>query len=229
MIQVAVMGYGTIGSGVVEVLETNKDKITEKTGKEIAVKYILDLREFPGDPHEAQIVHDFEIIEKDEDVEIVVEAMGGVNPAYKFAKACLLAGKHVVTSNKALVAAHGTELLAIAREKNLNFLFEASVGGGIPLLRPLTQSLAGEKIEEISGILNGTTNYILTKMAREGQTFEGSPEESAGTRICRAQPGGRRRRLRYLPQDHDSYLTGNWKRSKLRRCADRGHHKDYRY
>ena len=172
MIQVAVMGYGTIGSGVVEVLETNKDKITEKTGKEIAVKYILDLREFPGDPHEAQIVHDFEIIEKDEEVEIVVEAMGGVNPAYKFAKACLLAGKHVVTSNKALVAAHGTELLAIAREKNLNFLFEASVGGGIPLLRPLTQSLAGEKIEEISGILNGTTNYILTKMAREGQTFE---------------------------------------------------------
>ena len=144
MIQVAVMGYGTIGSGVVEVLETNKDKITEKTGKEIAVKYILDLREFPGDPHEAQIVHDFEIIEKDEEVEI----------------------------NKALVAAHGTELLAIAREKNLNFLFEASVGGGIPLLRPLTQSLAGEKIEEISGILNGTTNYILTKMAREGQTFE---------------------------------------------------------
>lgn len=172
MIQVAVMGYGTIGSGVVEVLETNKDKITEKTGKEIAVKYILDLREFPGDPHEAQIVHDFEIIEKDEEVKIVVEAMGGVNPAYKFAKACLLAGKHVVTSNKALVAAHGTELLAIAREKNLNFLFEASVGGGIPLLRPLTQSLAGEKIEEISGILNGTTNYILTKMAREGQTFE---------------------------------------------------------
>ena len=139
MIQVAVMGYGTIGSGVVEVLETNKDKITEKTGKEIAVKYILDLREFPGDPHEAQIVHDFEIIEKDEEVEIVVEAMGGVNPAYKFAKACLLAGKHVVTSNKALVAAHGTELLAIAREKNLNFLFEASVGGGIPLLRPLQQ------------------------------------------------------------------------------------------
>lgn len=172
MIQVAVMGYGTIGSGVVEVLEINKDKITEKNGKEISVKYILDLREFPGDPHEAQIVHDFEIIEKDKDVDIVVEAMGGVNPAYKFAKACLLAGKHVVTSNKALVAAHGTELLAIARENNINFLFEASVGGGIPLLRPLTQSLAGEKIEEISGILNGTTNYILTKMAREGQTFE---------------------------------------------------------
>ena len=171
MIQVAVMGYGTIGSGVVEVLETNKDKITEKTGKEIAVKYILDLREFPGDPHEAQIVHDFEIIEKDEEVEIVVEAMGGVNPAYKFAKACLLAGKHVVTSNKALVAAHGTELLAIAREKNLNFLFEASVGGGIPVLHPLTQCMAANRVDEIYGILNGTTNFILTKMVKEGASF----------------------------------------------------------
>ena len=155
--------------------------------------------------------------------------MGGVNPAYKFAKACLLAGKHVVTSNKALVAAHGTELLAIAREKNLNFLFEASVGGGIPLLRPLTQSLAGEKIEEISGILNGTTNYILTKMAREGQTFEEALKKAQELGYAERKPGGRRRRLRYLPQDHDSYLTGNWKRSKLRRCADRGHHKDYRY
>ena len=171
MIQVAVMGYGTIGSGVVEVLEINKDKITEKAGKEIAVKYILDLREFPGDPHEAQIVHDFEIIEKDEEVEIVVEAMGGVNPAYKFAKACLLAGKHVVTSNKALVAAHGTELLAIAREKNLNFLFEASVGGGIPVLHPLTQCMAANRVDEIYGILNGTTNFILTKMVKEGASF----------------------------------------------------------
>ena len=188
MIQVAVMGYGTIGSGVVEVLETNKDKITEKTGKEIAVKYILDLREFPGDPHEAQIVHDFEIIEKDEEVEIVVEAMGGVNPAYKFAKACLLAGKHVVTSNKALVAAHGTELLAIAREKNLNFLFEASVGGGIPLLRPLTQSLAGEKIEEISGILNGTTNFILTEMTNKGADFDTVLKEAQQLGYAEADP-----------------------------------------
>ncbi|MEF9954170.1 MAG: homoserine dehydrogenase [Clostridium sp.] len=172
MIQVAVMGYGTIGSGVVEVLDTNKEIIKKKTGQDIGVKYILDLREYPGDPHEAQIVHDFSIIEKDEEVGIVVEAMGGVNPAYAFAKACLLAGKHVVTSNKALVAAHGTELLQIARDKKINFLFEASVGGGIPIIRPLSQSLAGEKIVEISGILNGTTNYILTKMNREGQTFE---------------------------------------------------------
>lgn len=172
MIQVAVMGYGTIGSGVVKILETNKDRIKKKTGQDVAVKYILDLREYPGDPHEKQIVHDFSIIEKDHEVGIVVEAMGGVNPAYAFAKACLLAGKHVVTSNKALVAAHGTELLAIAREKHINFLFEASVGGGIPIIRPMSQSLAGEEIVEINGILNGTTNYILTKMNREGQTFE---------------------------------------------------------
>lgn len=172
MIRVAVMGYGTIGSGVVEVLEINKELIKKKTGQEIAVKYILDLREFPGDPNEAKIVHDFSVIEQDEEVDIVVEAMGGVNPAYPFTKACLLAGKHVVTSNKALVAAHGTELIAIAKEKSINFLFEASVGGGIPLIRPLTQALGAEQILEISGILNGTTNYILTKMNAEGQTFE---------------------------------------------------------
>lgn len=172
MIQVAVMGYGTIGSGVVEVLETNREIIKKKTGQDIVVKYILDLREFAGDPHEDLIVHDFSIIEKDEEVGIVVEAMGGVNPAYAFAKACLLAGKQVVTSNKALVAAHGTELLQIARDKNINFLFEASVGGGIPIIRPMVQCLAGEQILEISGILNGTTNFILSKMDREGQTFE---------------------------------------------------------
>ena len=172
MIQVAVMGYGTIGSGVVEVLETNREIIKRKTGQDISVKYILDLREFPGDPHEDLIVHDFSTIEKDPDVGIVVEAMGGVNPAYAFAKACLLAGKQVVTSNKALVAAHGTELLQIARDKNINFFFEASVGGGIPIIRPMVQCLAGEQILEISGILNGTTNFILSKMDREGQTFE---------------------------------------------------------
>lgn len=172
MVQVAVLGYGTIGSGVVEVLETNKEIIKKKTGQYIVVKYILDLREFPQDPYADKIIHDFSIIEKDEEIGIVVEAMGGVNPAYNFAKACLLSGKHVVTSNKAVVAACGTELLQIAREKQLNFLFEASVGGGIPIIRPLTQALAGEQIQEISGILNGTTNFILTKMAKEGQTFE---------------------------------------------------------
>ena len=172
MIYAAVMGYGTIGSGVAEGLEKNRDVITARTKEEIQVKYILDLREFPGDPNEDKVIHDFSVIEQDEDVKIVVETMGGVRPAYYFVKASLLAGKHVVTSNKALVAACGTELLQIARDKGLNFLFEASVGGGIPLIRPLTGALAGEKIVEISGILNGTTNYILTKMAKEGQTFE---------------------------------------------------------
>lgn len=172
MIYAAVMGYGTIGSGVAEVLEKNRDVITARTGEEIQVKYILDLREFPGDPNEDKVIHDFSVIEQDDDVKIVVETMGGVRPAYDFVKASLLAGKHVVTSNKALVAACGTELLQIARDKGLNFFFEASVGGGIPLIRPLTGALAGERIVEISGILNGTTNYILTKMAKEGQTFE---------------------------------------------------------
>lgn len=170
--KVAIMGYGTIGSGVAEVLKVNRDLIKRKTGKTLEVKYILDLREFPGDENEGKIIHDFSVIDQDDEVELVVETMGGINPAYTFVKTCLESGKHVVTSNKALVAAHGTELLSIAREKEINFLFEASVGGGIPLIRPLTQALAGEKILEITGILNGTTNYILTKMNEEGQTFE---------------------------------------------------------
>lgn len=178
MIQVAVMGYGTIGSGVVEVLETNQEIIKQRTGHEIAVKYILDLREFPGTTVEHKIVHDFETIVNDPEVRIVVEAMGGVNPAYPFVKACLEGGKHVTTSNKALVAAHGTELLQIAREKQVNFLFEASVGGGIPVIRPLYRCLGGEKITEITGVLNGTTNFILTKMDQQGESFDRALEEA---------------------------------------------------
>ncbi|NNJ33162.1 homoserine dehydrogenase [Lacrimispora defluvii] len=172
MMNVAVMGYGTIGSGVVEILEENKDIIARQTGDTVNVKYILDLREFPGTPIEKKIVHDFSVIEKDPEVSMVIETMGGLNPAYPFVKASLQAGKHVATSNKALVAAYGTELLKIAEENHVNFLFEASVGGGIPIIRPLYTSLAGEKIEEITGILNGTTNYILTKMDKAGETFE---------------------------------------------------------
>ena len=132
---------------------------------------MLDLREFPDSPVADRIIHDFEKIEKDPQVRLVVEAMGGLNPAYPFVKACLNAGKHVATSNKALVAAHGTELLAIAREKGVNFFFEASVGGGIPIIRTLYRCLMGEEIQEITGILNGTTNYILTKMEKEGASF----------------------------------------------------------
>ena len=172
MVQVAIMGYGTIGSGVAEILDQNADQIKKGCGQDVALKYVLDLRDFPGSPVEDKIVHDFQVIEQDPEVSVVVETMGGLNPAYPFVKASLLAGKHVVTSNKALVAAHGTELLAIAKEKNVNFFFEASVGGGIPIIRPLYRCLKGEKIVEITGIVNGTTNYILTKMDKEGASFE---------------------------------------------------------
>ena len=172
MVQVAIMGYGTIGSGVTEILDQNADQIKKGCGQDVALKYVLDLRDFPGSPVEDKIVHDFQVIEQDPEVSVVVETMGGLNPAYPFVKASLLAGKHVVTSNKALVAAYGTELLAIAKEKNVNFFFEASVGGGIPIIRPLYRCLKGEKIVEITGILNGTTNYILTKMGKEGASFE---------------------------------------------------------
>lgn len=178
MIQVAIMGYGTIGSGVAEVLEQNREKIAAAVGEEVALKYVLDLRDFPDSPVADKIIHDFKVIEEDPEISIVVETMGGLNPSYPFVKACLLAGKNVTTSNKALVAAYGTELLEIAREKSVNFMFEASVGGGIPIIRPLYRCLNGEKIEEITGILNGTTNYILTKMDKCGATFESALKEA---------------------------------------------------
>ena len=168
----AIMGYGTIGSGVYEVLDKNCKSVEKKAGEPIEVKYILDLREFPGSPVEKLVIHDVEQIVNDPEIGIVVETMGGTKPAYEFVRRCLLAGKHVVTSNKALVAANGTELIRIAAEKNISFLFEASVGGGIPIIRPLVECLGGEEILEISGILNGTTNYILTKMNEEGWSFE---------------------------------------------------------
>lgn len=172
MIQIAVMGYGTVGSGVVEVLNTNQASIDKRVGEEVRVKYVLDLRDFPGDPVESVLVHDFETIVNDPEVKVVVEVMGGVEPAYTFTKRCLLAGKSVCTSNKALVAAHGAELLQIANDKNLNYLFEASVGGGIPIIRPLQTCLTADEIVEISGILNGTTNYILTNMTYGGANFD---------------------------------------------------------
>ncbi len=171
MIKIAVLGYGTVGSGVVEVLGTNSDSIAKRAGEAIEVKYVLDLRDFPGDPIQEKVVHDYEKIVNDDEVKIVVETMGGTKPAYDFVKKALMSGKTVCTSNKELVAAHGAELLDIAKEKNVNFLFEASVGGGIPIIRPLYQCLTADEIEEINGILNGTTNYILTKMANEGSDF----------------------------------------------------------
>lgn len=165
------MGYGTVGSGVVEVLKTNAASINQRVGEELNIKYVLDLRDFPDDPVQKLIVHDFDTIVNDPEVQIVVEVMGGVEPAYTFVKKCLLAGKHVATSNKALVAKHGAELQAIAAEKNINFLFEASVGGGIPIIRPLHTCLTADEIEEITGILNGTTNYMMTKMFYEGADY----------------------------------------------------------
>lgn len=188
MIKTAIMGYGTIGSGVAEIQEENRSVICASAGQELDLKYVLDLREFPDSPVADKIVHDFKIIEEDPEVQIVVETMGGLNPAYPFVKACLEAGKHVVTSNKALVAAHGTELLAIAAEKQVNFLFEASVGGGIPIIRPLYRCLMGERIEEITGILNGTTNYILTKMDREGESFESALKEAQNLGYAERNP-----------------------------------------
>lgn len=172
MINVSILGYGTIGSGVFQIIRENSQIITERTGEEITVKSILDLRDFPGDIAEDIIVHDFAEIDSDDSVQIVVETMGGLHPAYEFVKASLEKGRSVCTSNKALVAAFGPELLKIAEDKKCNFLFEASVGGGIPVIRPLRSSLAPDVIEQISGILNGTTNYILTEMTEKGADFD---------------------------------------------------------
>ena len=170
--KIAVMGYGTIGSGVVEVLQINKEKIAKRAGEPVDVKYILDLREFPGDPMEDKIISDYKTIVNDDEIGMVVETMGGVEPAYTFVREMLEKGKHVATSNKNLVAAKGAELIRIAREHNVNFQFEASVGGGIPIIRPLNKCLTADRIEEISAIINGTTNYMLTKMTQEGAEFD---------------------------------------------------------
>lgn len=172
MTNIAVLGYGTVGSGVVEVITKNHGIVNKRAGKDISIKYVLDLRDFPGDPVQDILVHDYNVILNDPEVSIVVEVMGGINPAFGFVKSALEAGKSVVTSNKELVAAHGAELLEIAKANDVNFLFEASVGGGIPIIRPINQSLTADEIYEITGILNGTTNYILTKMTDEGSDFE---------------------------------------------------------
>lgn len=171
MIKAAIMGYGTVGSGVYEVIRTNEKSIGKKVGEELRVKYVLDLREFPGDPVMEVLTHNFEDIVNDEEVKVVAEVMGGLRPAYDFTRRCLEAGKSVCTSNKELVAKHGAELIRIAKEHNVNYLFEASVGGGIPIIRPINTSLTADVLLEISGILNGTTNYMLTKMANESMDY----------------------------------------------------------
>ena len=172
MKKIAVLGYGVVGSGTVEILYNHKESIEKKIGEEYEVKYILDLRDFPDSPYADKFTKSFDDIVNDPEIDIVVEVLGGVKFAYPYVKSSLEAGKSVVTSNKELVAAYGAELLKIAREKNVNFFFEASVGGGIPIIRPLNQCLSANKIDEIAGILNGTTNFILTKMIKEGMGFD---------------------------------------------------------
>ena len=188
MINIAVLGYGTVGSGVVEVINTNQDSINRRAGDEIRIKYVLDLRDFPGDPVQEVLVHDYETIVNDPEVDIVVEVMGGLEPAHTFVKRALEAGKSVATSNKALVAKFGPELMDIARNKNINFLFEASCGGGIPIIRALNQSLTADQIDEVTGILNGTTNYMLTKMDMEGSRFESVLKEAQEKGYAEADP-----------------------------------------
>ncbi len=172
MIDIAIMGHGVVGSGVAEVILSHSDSIEKKAKRKINIKYILDLRDFPNLNYSDKFIKDFNIILNDADVRVVAEVMGGVNPAFDFVKSCLMAGKSVVTSNKELVAAKGAELLKIAQDNNVNFLFEASVGGGIPVLRPMAQCLNANEITEIYGILNGTTNFILTKMVKENLPFD---------------------------------------------------------
>lgn len=188
MTNIAILGYGTIGSGVAEVIDINGDNIKNRSDVELKVKRILDLRDFPGDPHEDCLTKDFNEILNDEDISVVVETMGGTKPAYEFVKNCLLKGKSVVTSNKALVADYGAELLAIAKEKSINFLFEASVGGGIPIIRPLNSSLTADDILEITGILNGTTNYMMTKMFYDGADYDEVLKEAQANGFAEANP-----------------------------------------
>ena len=172
MAKIAVLGYGTVGSGVAEVLDVNGEYVNDSAGEKIEIKYILDLRDFPGDKHESQVVHDFDVILSDPEVEVICETMGGIEPAFTFEKKALESGKSVCTSNKELVAAHGPELVELAKKNNVSYLFEASVGGGIPVLRSMNDSIRHERLDSITGILNGTTNYILTKMDQEGADFD---------------------------------------------------------
>ena len=188
MVNVAILGFGVVGSGVAEVLATNGPHIDQKVDDLIRLKYILDVRDFPDSPFADKVVHDFSVIENDPEVSIVVETIGGAKAALDFTRRALRAGKSVVTSNKELVAEHGCELFKLAAEKGVSYLFEASVGGGIPILRPLNQCLAANEIEEITGILNGTTNYILTRMIRGGLSFDAALKEAQANGYAEQDP-----------------------------------------
>ena len=188
MTKVAILGFGTVGSGVAEVLTGNGEEIARRIGSQVSLKYILDVRDFPGSPFEDRFVKDFAVIENDPEVDVVVETIGGATIALEFTQRALKAGKSVVSSNKELVATHGYELLQLAKEHGVSYLFEASVGGGIPILRPLTTCLAANRLEEVTGILNGTTNYILTRMIRAGLTFDQALAEAQANGYAERDP-----------------------------------------
>ncbi len=188
MVKIAILGFGVVGSGTAEVLTENKKIIEERLGCEYSIKYILDLRDFPNSPFGDIVVHDFNVILNDPEVSIVAEMMGGSHPAYDFSKACLEAGKNVITSNKEVVSNFGVELCSIAAAHGVRYLFEASVGGGIPVIRPMINDLASNKITRICGILNGTTNYILTKMRDEGQSFDTALADAQKLGYAEANP-----------------------------------------
>ncbi|MBR4941436.1 MAG: homoserine dehydrogenase, partial [Clostridia bacterium] len=188
MSAVAVLGFGTVGSGVVEIIETHREMLQKKTGKPVYVKYIVDIRDFPDSPYADKLVKDFSVVENDPEVETVVEAIGGRRIAYEFTRRALAAGKNVVTSNKELVAYHAVELFELARANNVRYMFEASVGGGIPVIRPMSQCLAANEITEICGILNGTTNYILTRMITASLSFEAALKEAQALGYAEADP-----------------------------------------
>lgn len=188
MVKVAVLGHGTVGSGVYEVFEMNAERIARAVGEQVEVKYVLDLRDFSHLPYGNKFVSDFSVIENDPEITVVAEVMGGVGAAYEFTRRCLLAGKSVCTSNKELVATRGEELLQIAKEKNVNYLFEASVGGGIPVIRPMLQCLAANEILEIRGILNGTTNYILSEMIHKGVSFDDALKQAQANGYAEKDP-----------------------------------------
>ena len=193
--------------------------ISGRLGDEIHIKYILDLRDFPGTPYADKIIHDFECIRRDPEIALVAEMMGGAHPAYDFTKACLEAGKSVVTSNKEVVAAFGAQLLAIARKHSVTYAFEASVGGGIPIIRPLCKDFVSNEISEISGILNGTTNYILTEMLEAGKSYDEALAE-AQKKICRKGSDGRCRRHRHLPQDLHPRRDGDRSAARGKSCEN---------
>ncbi|MBE6696377.1 MAG: homoserine dehydrogenase [Ruminococcaceae bacterium] len=188
MVHIAILGLGVVGSGTADLITQNKDLIKERFGEEVNIKYILDIKDKPESPYSDKIIHDYNVILEDPEVTVVAEVMGGSHPAFEFSMQALSKGKNVVTSNKEVVSNFGDQLLKAASDNNVSYLFEASVGGGIPVLRPLSTDLSANNIKEIVGILNGTTNYILTKMKKEGESFENALAEAQKNGYAEANP-----------------------------------------